>query len=228
MTTVSFMQAIGPFGAATVYLAIVGLLAGAARPVRAQSILIDRLVAVIGEQALTWRDVASARLLGSIPSTGTEADAIDHLVTRELMHLEVERLAVAAPIAAAVDDRLRRARLRAGSDAAWLQGLRSAGLTAESARAWVGDDLRMDVYVDQRFTAAAQPTDFEVTQEARRVAPPAARDWAAPPAAAADVSMEQLQDARRRLVDQRRAALVADWIAGIRARTPVQLTGARP
>ena len=76
--------------------------------------LVDRLVAIVGEQALTWRDVEAARLLGSVAAGGTPADGVERLVTRELMHVEVERLAVAAPIPAAVDERLERARQRAG------------------------------------------------------------------------------------------------------------------
>jgi hypothetical protein len=79
----------------------------------------------------------------------------------------------------------------------------------------VADDIRIDVYVDQRFTAAAQPTDVEVTQEATTAA-----GGRAP-------TSEQVQEARRRLVTTRRASLVADWLAGIRARTSVQIAGPR-
>src|SRR5699024_386262 len=93
------------------HLAVGGAVAAT---IPAQAVLVDRLVATVGEQALTWRDVEVARLLGSIPVSGSPAEAVDRLVTRELMHREVERLAVAAPIAAAVDERLARARQRAG------------------------------------------------------------------------------------------------------------------
>lgn len=177
--------------------------------------LVDRLVAVIGEQALTWRDVDAARLLGSIPPGGSQADDVQRLLTRELMRLEVERLAVAAPIGAAVDERLGRAVQRAGSTELWQRSLEALGLTEASARAWVADDIRIDVYVDQRFTAAAQPTDVEVAQEATAAA------GGRPP------TPEQAQEARRRLVSARRASLVADWLAGIRARTSVQIAGPR-
>jgi hypothetical protein len=199
--------------AATVYLVVLGL-TGARGPVQArQAVLVDRLVAVVGEQALTWRDVEVARLLGSIPAAGAPADGVDRLVARELMHLEVERLGVSEPIAAAVDERLGRARQRAGGDPAWTRHLQALGLSEVRAREWVADDLRIDVYVDQRFTAAAQPTDVETAAEA-------ARAGAAP-------SPEQIADARRRLVQARRAALVADWLDGIRGRTPVQIAGPR-
>lgn len=189
-------------------------LPGGASPLLArQAVLVDRLVAVVGEQALTWRDVEVARLLGSIPATGTPADGVERLIARELMHIEVDRLGVAEPIAAAVDERLGRARQRAGGDGPWARQLRGLGLTEARARQWVSDDLRIDVYVDQRFTAAAQPTDAEVGQEA-------ARDGGSPTA-------EQLAAARRRLVQARRSALVSDWLDGIRGRTSVQIAGPR-
>jgi len=179
---------------------------------RAQAILIDRLVATVGDQALTWRDVEAARLLGSVAAAGTPQEAIDRVITRELMHIEVTRLAVAVPIAAAVDERFDRARQRAGGAAALARALETIGLTEARARDWVADDIRIDIYVDQRFTAAAQPTDAEVAQEA------ASQGAVAP-------TPDQREAARRRLVQTRRAALIADWIAGIRARTSVQVAG---
>ncbi len=202
--------------AATVYLAVAVLpalsvvRAGAA----AQVVLVDRLVAIVGEQALTHRDVEAAHLLGSIPPGSTADDAVQRLVSRALMHLEVERLAVVAPIEAAVDERLDRARERVGGTAAFARALEVLGLSQLRAREWIADDLRIDVYVDQRFTAPAQPTDVEVAQEA-------GKDGSGAPSA------DQLREARRRLVQVRRAALVADWLTGIRERTSVQIAGPR-
>lgn len=184
--------------------------AGAVPP---QAVLVDRLVAIIGEQALTWRDVEAARLLGSIPPGGAPRDAVERLVTRELMHGEVDRLAVAPPIAAAVDERLERARQRAGGPEAFARSLASLGLSETRARQWVADDLAIDVYVDQRFTAAAQPTDVEVTNEAT--------------AGGRAATAEALADARRRLVQTRRTALVDDWLTGLRDRGNVQITWPR-
>ena len=183
-------------------------------PAAAQPILVDRLVATIGDQALTWRDVEAARLLGSIAAGGDESDGVVRLVTRELMHHEVERLGVPAPIAAAVDERLARAQQRAGGADTWASALRALGLSDVDAREWVADDIRIDVYVDQRFTAAAQPTDVEVQQEALRAA-----EGAPTP--------DRLAAARRRLMEARRASLIADWVAGLRSRTPVQIAGPR-
>jgi hypothetical protein len=198
--------------AATVYLAVLADPVAVPHLLARQAVLVDRLVAVVGDQALTWRDVEAARLLGSIPPAGTPAEATDRLVTRELMRIEVERLAVVAPIAAAVDERLDRARQRAGSGEALLASLKGLGLDEARAREWVADDLRIDVYLDQRFTAAAQPTDAEVAQEAAR-------------GAGSPRTTELLEDARRRLVQARRTALVADWLSSVRARTSVQIAG---
>ena len=214
MTTVSLMST-WPGRAATVYLAILALTGGTAAASAAQPVLVDRLVAVIGEQALTWRDVEAARLLGSIAPGGTEGEGVQRLLTRELMRLEIERLAVAMPIGAAIDERVDRAVQRAGSTGAWTRALAAFGLTEATARAWVADDIRIDVYVDQRFTAAAQPTDVEVAQDAT-----AAAGGRTP-------TPEQVNEARRRLVTVRRASLVADWLGGIRARTSIQIAGPR-
>src|SRR5918993_1174353 len=134
MTTVSFIKAWRRRAAGTVYLAPLAspwAAAVAGRPASSQPVLVDRLVAVVGDQALTWRDVEAARLLGSIPGGGTPAEAVDRLVTRELMHVEVERLAVAAPIAAAVDERVARARQRAGGPEAFARALRSLGIAVD-------------------------------------------------------------------------------------------------
>lgn len=163
---------------------------------------------------MTWRDVEAARLLGSIPTGGTDAEAVARLVTRELMNLEVQRLAVGMPIAAAVDERLDLARARAGGPERWSRALQSLGLTESLARDRIADDLRIDVYMDQRFTAAAQPTDVEVAEEAARLGGTSPLD-------------ERLAEARRRLVQARRAALVSDWVEGIRARTSIQMVGSR-
>lgn len=212
MTTVNRMSKCRRlFSVATVYLVCAGT--GVPLAASGQGVLVDRLVLVIGEQALTWRDVEVGRLLGSIPAGGTDAEAVDRLASRELMRLEVDRLAVAAPIAAAVEERLERLRQRAGGDAAWSRALAALGLSDARARAWISDDIRVDVYMDQRFTAAAQPTDVEVAEAASQ--------------GGQTPTPEALQDARRRLVDARRATLVADWVAGIRARTPVQVAGRR-
>ena len=188
-----------------------------ARPPAGQAVLVDRLVAIVGEQALTWRDVEAARLLGSIPATGAAAEAIDRLVTRELMHVEVERLSVAAPIGAAVDERLTRAQQRAGGPEAFTRALRTLGLSEVQAREWVADDLRMDVYVDQRFTAAAQPTDEEV---ASFFVANAAR-FAQPGVDADDAATAR---ARAALVEVRRRALIDAWLDGLRRRADIVAT----
>ena len=68
---------------------MLALSATEAGPVRAhaQAVLVDRLVAIIGEQALTWRDVEAARLFASIPAGGSDADAVARLVTLSLIHI---------------------------------------------------------------------------------------------------------------------------------------------
>lgn len=157
-------------------------------------------------------DVRAARLLSSIHEGG-ESDAahVEQLVLRELMRLEVDRFAVPDPSASDVEARL--AVLRGSTDAAvWAQRLREAGLTEGRLRRQVADDLRIAAYIDQRFLAAAQPTDLEVAQRA-------AADTGRPATAtSSDV-------ARAAIVAERRAALVDEWLAGLRRRASVRLVG---
>ena len=217
MTTVSFIEAWGRRAAATVYLAALACgVAGAgvlATPAPAQPVLVDRLVAIVGEQALTWRDVEAARLLGSVPAGGTPADGVERLVTRELMHIEVERLAVAAPIPAAVDERLERARQRAG------------GPDAVRARASSRSASPRGTPVSGWPTTCAWTCTWTSASRRRR-SPPTSRSPRPPPGTACgSPPPDQLREARRRLVQARRTALVADWLAGIRERTSVQIAG---
>jgi hypothetical protein len=80
--------------------------------------------------------------------------------------------------------------------------------------AWVRDDLRIEAYVAQRFTAAAQPTDEEV---AAYFASNATR-FVQPGTVADDAAMTR---ARAALVESRRQALVDAWLGGLRRRADI-------
>jgi hypothetical protein len=175
--------------------------------------VIDRLVAVVGDQALMQSDVRAARLLSSFPVASESDDAVgvEQVVLRELMRVEVDRFAVPDPPASDVDARLDV--LRGSTEAAaWAQRLREAGLSESRLRRHVADDLRMATYIDQRFLAAAQPTDLEVAQRA-------AADTGRPATATSGDA------ARAAIVAERRAALVDEWLAGLRRRASVRLVG---
>ncbi len=176
--------------------------------VSAQVLPVDRLVAVVEQRALTASDLRVATRLGSIPGDAPdEAALVEQLVARELVWHEMERFAVPEPPRERVEARM--VTLAGGRSLPdFLAELAGLGVSRDGVERWVADDLRIAAYIEQRFTAPAQPTDVEVAARA---------------AAEGDTSSEGLAAARRVLVAERTQALVADWVAGLRRRASVRL-----
>jgi hypothetical protein len=126
---------------------------------------------------------------------------------------EVARFAPPEPDPAAVEARLEAVRRHVGSADALASLLTRAGVSAGRVEAWVRDDLRIAAYLDQRFASAVTPTDVEMEAYARAHADELAAVPGGPEAVARLV--------RERLLDERRRALIADWLADLRRRTPV-------
>jgi hypothetical protein len=184
--------------------------------------VVDRLVAIVGEQAITLSDVRAARTLGLIDvpagATATDETLIDKLVERELMRAEIERFGMPQPPPDAVEERVRTVSGRFGASDAWKAALGSCGLSESRFRAWLADDLRIVQYLQQRFDAAAQPTDEEVQQFYQSREREFTTDGGRPR------PFDDVRDeARRRLTDLRRRTLVDEWLTGLRRRTEVVL-----
>ena len=153
--------------------------------------LVERTLAIVGGRAVTLADVRAATALALIPDAADLDAATEHLVERALVLREVERYAPPEPPQHAVDDRLAEMRRR-WSAAAVADVLTAEGFSDARLRAWIRDDLRIAAYLEQRFAATA------------------------------DLSVEQVApELRERLSAERRAGLIADWIADLRRRTPV-------
>ena len=186
----------------------------------AQDVLVDRVLAVVDGQLVTLSDLRAARALGFVKGADQPA-ALDALIDRLLVMGESSRYAVEEPSPAGID-----ARATALRESIWAPRveaiLREGRLSEEALRRQVRDDL-VAAYMSQRFAATAMPTDTEV--EAYVVAH---RDEllqaAGSPASASDLA----RVARDRLSADRRAHLVADWVAGLRRRADISLKGVTP
>ncbi len=117
--------------------------------------LIDRSLAIVSGRTITLSDARTALALGLIEGRAVDADVVRRLVDRELMLREADRYAPPEPPADQVDAGVARARQRAGGDEALARVLEAGGFTETTLRAWVRDDLRLAVYLQQRFAAAA-------------------------------------------------------------------------
>ncbi len=203
---------------------VLSLTLAAAAPARVAAQIVDRLVAIVGEQAITLSDVRAVRTLGlplrgeaspAAASQATDEAIAGKLIERELMRAEVERFGMPQPPADVLNTKMQDVRGRYPSAAAWTAALDACGLSESRFRAWLADDWRIDQYLQQRFDAAAQPTDEEVLQyyQSRE------REFAVDGRPRA---FEEVQDeARRRLTDARRRTLVDEWLTGLRRRTEI-------
>lgn len=167
----------GSAAAAHAGLLLAALALAAPADVAAQSgELIDRTLAIIGEQAITQSDARTAVALGLVPApagTTDPAAVTPALIDRLLMLREVQRYAPPEPAPAEIEARLAARRAALPDAQAWAAALAAGGFTEERVRNWIRDDLRIAAYLDQRFA------------------------------------------------DERRADLIADWIADLRRRTRV-------
>ena len=160
--------------------------------------IIDRVLAILPGQIITLSDVEAALDLGLVeaPAGSDRLSAgLSAVVDRVLMLNEVRRVSPPEPSPAAIDARAVRIRQRFSSPADLSRTLAMRGLTESVLRLYAADDLRLASYLDERFTAASQPTDEEIRQAG--------------------------ESARQRLTDERRRLLISAWAAELRRRADV-------
>ena len=180
--------------------------------------IIDRILAVVEGQLITLSDVRGVTRLGleTPPAAGDPvALVLEKLIDRQLMLVEVERYAPPEPPEEAVDAQLQAIRARFPDALAFETTLHQIGMGADDLRRYLRDTLRIDAYLQQRFTAAIQPSDDEIAAYYRLNAAEFTRDGALAPYA--DVRNE----VRARLVEERRTGMVRDWLAGLRRRANI-------
>jgi hypothetical protein len=179
--------------------------------------VVDAVIAVVGGQPITMSDTRAASALGLVPQAATlDRDALlDRLIERELKRAEVERFSVALPDPAGVVQRLGEVRERLGGATDLDAALDRLGMSEARLRTWIEDDLRVERYLQQRFDAAAQPSDEEALTWFQSREREFLQDGRPQPFAAVR------DQVRARLAAERRRALIDDWVAGLRRRTSV-------
>jgi parvulin-like peptidyl-prolyl isomerase len=178
--------------------------------------LIDRILAVVAGRPITLSDVAAALRLGLVADGGEAGDGqqavLNALIDRELQLVEVNRYLPPEPPAAEIDARVARVRARFDSQAAFDRALEETGVSAALLRAHIRDTLRIEGYLRQRFGASSQPSEDEILRYYRAHEAAFTANGALQPYASAR------DEARRRVIEERTASLVRDWMAGLRRR----------
>jgi hypothetical protein len=179
--------------------------------------VLDRIVATVGQQVITLSDARAAVGLGLLPDAASLplAKVVERLVDRELMRAEIDRFGVMAPAPELLAARIEAIRKRFANQKAFDEALEAHGLSDARFRAWVADDWRIEQYIQQRFDAASQPTDEDVLQYFQSREREFSQNGRPRP-------FEEIRDeVRRRLLVERRQALIDDWVAGLKRRTEI-------
>jgi hypothetical protein len=188
----------------------------AAAPLRAE--VIDRILAVVNGSIVTLSDVRGAMRLGLVeaPPTGPALQGVrERLIERRLTLMEVERYAPPEPPAEKIDARVAATRARFAAAAEFEGAMAESGLMLDELRRHHRDDLRIDAYLQQRFGAALQPTDEDLTTHYRAHEAAFTRGGELRP-------FDEVRDeVRAALIAERREALIRDWIAGLRRRADI-------
>ena len=195
--------------------------------------MIDRVLAVLDGQVITYSDVQAALQFGLV-DPGNAGDpvraALDALIKRQMMLDEVNRYAAPEPDPLLLEARLATVRARFPSAEAFAAALARTGLSggtgqpaAAGARAdeaalreIVRDNLRIEQYLQERFSAVVQPTGEEIERyysdhpsEFRR------KDAVVP----LETARQAIRDG---LVRARRDEAIADWLSRLRRRADVR------
>lgn len=135
-----------------------------AKPVIASAEIIDRVLAVVGGVVITQSDATAAHELGFVtigPTDDPLATALAKLIDRQLMLTEVERYAPPDPPDEAVDRLLQAVRTRFAVPADYLAALARSGVDEARLRQILRDQIRIDGYLDKRFTSESRATLIE-------------------------------------------------------------------
>lgn len=135
--------------------AVIVLATLATMPARGAEV-IDRVLAVAAGQVITLTDVTGARDLGLQSATGAPDPiraVLAKLIDRALMLAEVDRYSPPEPAPELVERGLQTVRSRFVSNDAYQATLSRSGFDEKHLRETIRQDLRLQSYLDQRFTA---------------------------------------------------------------------------
>jgi len=181
--------------------------------------LVDRVLAVVSGTVITESDVRAALAFDLVRPPRPGADPIrttlDQLIRRELILGEVARSAPTEADTAQVARRMDAIRASYPSAAAYEAKLAQTAMNGTRLRDIVEADIRIGDYMRQRFGAVAQPTDEEVASYY-------AGHRAEFTSGGRQLTLDEARNAvRQRLIEEKRTALIDDWVARLRRRAEV-------
>ena len=178
--------------------------------------LIDRVLARISGEPVTLTDVQAAIGLGVIqipPGADAITAGTQLMIDRQLELLEVQRFPPPEPRPEAVA--AEAGRLKTNAAARLPQLMQSTGLNDQRIADIARDTLRIAAYIDQRFGTTVQVSDEEAANYYRTHEAEFTRGGETMPFEDAEAT------ARQRASNERRRAIIDQWIRDLRSRADV-------
>lgn len=178
--------------------------------------LIDRVLVRVNDDIITQSDVSQARLLHLAPAEAASDKAIeDSLVERRLMLTEISRGPASEPTPEELAARRQAWQATLGPQANVAELLRRTGMSEVLLEGWLRDDVRIQTYLDRRFTSATVPRREELVKYYEDHPAEFVRNGARVPFDEAE------PDVRKRVAAERRAGNIARWLEGLKARADI-------
>jgi len=178
--------------------------------------VVDRVLAIVEGRLIMLSDVVAARELGLLPaeSVGETGVVLAALIDRALILHEVDRYAAPDPGPDEVDRQLQLVWARFSSADEYEAVLKKTGLGEGHVRERLRQDLRIRAYLDQRFSVF--PASEEDLGRFYREHPEEFSSQG---------NLRPFDQVRTQLAqavnDERRRALVEQWVADLRGRATV-------
>ena len=180
---------------------------------------LDRILAVVSGHVIMLSDIRAFLELGLIDVDPTAADAeqvaLERLIERRLVLDEVDRYRVPPPPPAQIERGVAELRLRSSRPDAFTATLDRLGLATDDLRQILGDEARREAYLVERFGGSSELTERQLREYYEERASELTLDGR-------PLTFDEARGAlREQLVDERRRALVADWVEGLLRRGQV-------
>ena len=129
--------------------------------------IIDKVVATVDRQLIMLSDVRAVTELGVLAmgsNEGSETQVTSRLINSILILVEVDRFLVSEPLQPVIQRRIDELKEHHSTVKSFETAWKSVGMTEERLYRLVRNDLRIDIYLRQRFTSTAEPTNAELVQ----------------------------------------------------------------
>jgi peptidyl-prolyl cis-trans isomerase SurA len=203
-------------------------------PKSTSPVVLDRVVAVVNNQAILASDIDDEIRLSVLDPAGvgqgvlTRKRALDQLISRALIQQQIreEDVQAADPPKSDVDARLAEirkelpicVRQNCASDAGWKAFLAAHGLTAERVEAYLRYRVQILRFIEQRFKQGIRISPEQIESYYRdTLLPQYAAGEAIPPLEEVSTRIEEI------LLQQQVNALFDDWLSNLRKQGEIEV-----